>query len=221
MAPSAGALRDLLSSDASLELILPGRDPGRAADAAAELRQTARSKVESAAFDAFAAHAQDARRSRAKHRHQCLRTLSEGNLCTGCKPASARDVTTSISPTRAGLLPAYRLSTPGRATRTFSWSAGRARCRACRRRWCAATRRSSAASHRSTSASRPATASILEWERWSPCSAAVGAPLAMKLDGGWRRVHGWQGLRLQNFGEAGRRFVGYVDVPDLDLFAHH
>jgi hypothetical protein len=43
----------------------------------------------------------------------------------------------------------------------------------------------------------------------------------MKLDGGWRRVHGWQGLRLQNFGEAGRRFVGYVDVPDLDLFAHH
>lgn len=49
----------------------------------------------------------------------------------------------------------------------------------------------------------------------------VGQPMRM-LDGGvWRTVHGWQGLRRIDFGAAGRRWVGYVDVPDLDLFPAH
>jgi saccharopine dehydrogenase-like NADP-dependent oxidoreductase len=46
----------------------------------------------------------------------------------------------------------------------------------------------------------------------------VGQPMRMLLDGEWRTVHGWQGLRRQSFGEIGRRWLGYVDVPDLDLF---
>jgi hypothetical protein len=46
----------------------------------------------------------------------------------------------------------------------------------------------------------------------------VGLPIKMLIDGGWRTVHGWQGLRRTSFGEAGRRWLGYVDVPDLDLF---
>jgi saccharopine dehydrogenase-like NADP-dependent oxidoreductase len=46
----------------------------------------------------------------------------------------------------------------------------------------------------------------------------VGQPMRMLLDGEWRTVHGWQGLRRQSFGEIGSRWLGYVDVPDLDLF---
>lgn len=46
----------------------------------------------------------------------------------------------------------------------------------------------------------------------------VGRPMRMLLDGEWRTVHGWRGLRRQSFGEIGSRWLGYVDVPDLDLF---
>lgn len=49
----------------------------------------------------------------------------------------------------------------------------------------------------------------------------VGQPLRTLLDGRWRTVHGWQGLRRVSFGDAGTRWVGYVDVPDLDLFPAH
>ncbi|MGE0024778.1 MAG: saccharopine dehydrogenase family protein [Hyphomicrobium sp.] len=47
----------------------------------------------------------------------------------------------------------------------------------------------------------------------------VGQPVGMLLDWQWRTVHGWQGLGRGSFGSAGRRWLGYVDVPDLDLFA--
>ena len=49
----------------------------------------------------------------------------------------------------------------------------------------------------------------------------VGQPIRMLLDGQWRTVHGWQGLRRRSFGAAGRRWLGYVDVPDLDLLPAH
>jgi len=49
----------------------------------------------------------------------------------------------------------------------------------------------------------------------------VGKSLRMLLGGRWQTVHGWQGLRRERFGEAGSRWVGYVDVPDLDLFPVH
>ena len=49
----------------------------------------------------------------------------------------------------------------------------------------------------------------------------VGQPLRM-LDGGvWRSVYGWQGLKRVDFGAAGTRWAGYVDVPDLVLFPAH
>lgn len=51
--------------------------------------------------------------------------------------------------------------------------------------------------------------------------SGVGKPMKMLLSGTWQTVHGWQGLRRQSFGEAGGRWVGYVDVPDLDLFPAH
>ena len=45
----------------------------------------------------------------------------------------------------------------------------------------------------------------------------VGQPIRT-LDGGtWTTVYGWQGLRRASFGKAGRRWLGYVDVPDLEL----
>lgn len=49
----------------------------------------------------------------------------------------------------------------------------------------------------------------------------VGQPIRILSDGQWRTVYGWQGLRRQPFGEAGSRCLGYVDVPDLDLFPAH
>jgi saccharopine dehydrogenase-like NADP-dependent oxidoreductase len=49
----------------------------------------------------------------------------------------------------------------------------------------------------------------------------VGQPLRMLDRGAWRTVHGWQGLRRVDFDEAGPRWMGYVDVPDLDLFPAH
>jgi saccharopine dehydrogenase-like NADP-dependent oxidoreductase len=49
----------------------------------------------------------------------------------------------------------------------------------------------------------------------------VGQPMTMLIDGTWRTLHGWQGLRRQSFGDLGARCVGYVDVPDLDLFPAH
>jgi len=47
----------------------------------------------------------------------------------------------------------------------------------------------------------------------------VGLPMRMLIDWQWRTVHGWQGLARGSFGSAGRRWLGYVDVPDLELFA--
>jgi saccharopine dehydrogenase-like NADP-dependent oxidoreductase len=49
----------------------------------------------------------------------------------------------------------------------------------------------------------------------------VGQPMRMLRDDAWRTVYGWQGLRRMPFGAAGRRWLGYVDVPDLDLFPAH
>jgi saccharopine dehydrogenase-like NADP-dependent oxidoreductase len=49
----------------------------------------------------------------------------------------------------------------------------------------------------------------------------VGQPLRIFRDQDWHTVHGWQGLRRADFGDAGRRWVGHVDVPDFDLFTSH
>lgn len=49
----------------------------------------------------------------------------------------------------------------------------------------------------------------------------VGQPIRVLRDSEWRTVYGWQGLRRLRFGTAGRRWLGYVNVPDLDLFPAH
>lgn len=49
----------------------------------------------------------------------------------------------------------------------------------------------------------------------------VGQPIRMLDNGAWRTVYGWQGLGRRSFGEAGSRWLGYVDVPDLNLFPAH
>lgn len=46
----------------------------------------------------------------------------------------------------------------------------------------------------------------------------VGRPFAMLRDGSMRRVFGWQGLHSEMYPELGRRWFGFCDVPDLDLF---
>jgi saccharopine dehydrogenase-like NADP-dependent oxidoreductase len=49
----------------------------------------------------------------------------------------------------------------------------------------------------------------------------VGQPMRVLSNGEWRTVHGWQGLQRGTFGAAGRRWLGHVDVPDLDLLPAH
>ncbi len=49
----------------------------------------------------------------------------------------------------------------------------------------------------------------------------VGRPLRMLIDGAWQDAHGWQGTRRHSFPQIGTRWLGYGDVPDLDLFPKH
>ncbi|MEW4447800.1 saccharopine dehydrogenase NADP-binding domain-containing protein [Qipengyuania sp. JC766] len=46
----------------------------------------------------------------------------------------------------------------------------------------------------------------------------VGKPFTMLRDGAMRRVWGWQGIHSHAYPEIGRRWFGYCDIPDLDLF---
>ena len=46
----------------------------------------------------------------------------------------------------------------------------------------------------------------------------VGRPFTMLREGGMRRVWGWQGLHSHVYPELGRRWFGYCDIPDLDIF---
>lgn len=46
----------------------------------------------------------------------------------------------------------------------------------------------------------------------------VGRPFTMLGEGTMRRVFGWQGLHSRVYPELGRRWFGYCDIPDLDLF---
>jgi hypothetical protein len=46
----------------------------------------------------------------------------------------------------------------------------------------------------------------------------VGRSFTMLKDGVMRRVFGWQGLHCEVYPELGRRWFGYCDIPDLDLF---
>jgi len=46
----------------------------------------------------------------------------------------------------------------------------------------------------------------------------VGRPFSMLRDGAMRRVFGWQGLHSEVYPQLGRRWFGYCDIPDCDLF---
>jgi len=46
----------------------------------------------------------------------------------------------------------------------------------------------------------------------------VGRPFTTLMDGRMQRVFGWQGLHGEVYPELGRRWFGYCDVPDLELF---
>jgi hypothetical protein len=46
----------------------------------------------------------------------------------------------------------------------------------------------------------------------------VGRPFTMLQRGAMRRVFGWQGIHSEVYPELGRRWFGYCDIPDLELF---
>jgi NAD(P)-dependent dehydrogenase (short-subunit alcohol dehydrogenase family) len=49
----------------------------------------------------------------------------------------------------------------------------------------------------------------------------LGKPIAVRMQGRATTVYGWQGLEKRTFGNLGRRWTAYCDVPDLDLFPAH
>ena len=49
----------------------------------------------------------------------------------------------------------------------------------------------------------------------------IGKPIRMWIDGNWRNVYGWQGLKRHEFPKLGHRWLGYAEVPDLDLFVEN
>lgn len=48
--------------------------------------------------------------------------------------------------------------------------------------------------------------------------AGLGLPMTIVRDGRPLKVHGWQGLTLRSWPTLGRRWMSWVDVPDLHLF---
>lgn len=46
----------------------------------------------------------------------------------------------------------------------------------------------------------------------------IGRPFTMLRGGAMRRVFGWQGLHSEKYPKLGRRWFGYCDIPDLELF---
>ncbi|MEP3051576.1 MAG: saccharopine dehydrogenase NADP-binding domain-containing protein [Erythrobacter sp.] len=46
----------------------------------------------------------------------------------------------------------------------------------------------------------------------------VGQAFTQLRDGEMAQVHGWQGLRQIKYPQLGRRWFGYCDIPDLDIF---
>lgn len=51
--------------------------------------------------------------------------------------------------------------------------------------------------------------------------SAVGKPFTRRVDGRVSIAHGWQGLHRHRFPEIGVRWMGDVDVPDLELIPAH
>lgn len=207
----------LLSGDASFTLALGGRDDRRAAEAAARLRGSARAKVESARIDALTVTAKDLGGLGARivinasgPFQSGTYALAEACIAAGCHYidlADARGYVTGITALheaarQAGVLVVSGASSvPGLSSAVVQAYA---------REFDVLTSLDIGISPgNSFDPGLGTVVSVL---------GGVGAPMAMKLDGAWRTVYGWQRLRRQDFGDAGRRFVGYVDVPDLDLF---
>src|SRR5690606_39793487 len=49
----------------------------------------------------------------------------------------------------------------------------------------------------------------------------VGQPYPVLLDGLWRNVHGWQSLRRERLSDGSGRWLARCEVPDLDLLPRH
>ncbi len=49
----------------------------------------------------------------------------------------------------------------------------------------------------------------------------VGKPIKMWINRDWQNVYGWQGLSRHDFHKLGHRWLGYAEVPDLDLFVEN
>jgi hypothetical protein len=210
----------LLSGDASLQLILAGRDAEQVASAAARLRRTALADVKGARLDASAAAAQDLGRLapyiviNASGPFQTgTYALAEACIAAGCHYidlADARGYVAGISALdesarQAGVLVVSGASSvPGLSSAVVEAYAGE------------------------SDVLTSLDIGISPGNSFDPglgtvqsVLGGIGAPMTMKLHGAWRTVYGWQGLRRQDFGDAGRRLVGYVDVSDLDLFPVH
>jgi saccharopine dehydrogenase-like NADP-dependent oxidoreductase len=210
-------IAERLSRDGGLEIIIAGRNGERAAAQAAALRGGASARISHAAMDARRVTAKDLRdlsvlaliNASGPFQGQDY-GLARAAIDAGCHYidlADARDFVTGIGALDAAarardvLVVAGASSVPGISS---------AAVRAFADEFTQITRLDIGISPgNSFDPGVATTASVL---------GGIGKPISLRLDGKTRKVFGWQGLGRHDFPEIGKRWMGHVDVPDLDLF---
>lgn len=210
-------IAERLAREADLELIIAGRNVTRAAEAAATLQRSAPAAITSAVADATTLTAADLTvlapriviNASGPFQAQDY-TLARACIAAGCHYvdlADARDFVTGITTLDAAATAASvsvisgASSVPGLSSAVYL-------------------------------AMKPQFAAIETLEiylspgnHFNPGEATTrsvlggaGRPIRMHQYGRWSTVYGWQGLRRRNIPGIGRRWFGFVDVPDLELF---
>jgi hypothetical protein len=210
-------LAERLAREADLDLIIAGRDEARAAGYVRKLRATARARLHHAVVDAMRLQAQDLA---ALHAAIVINAsgpfqLQDYSLARAAIAArvhyidlaDARAFVTGITALDASAKAAGvsvisgASSVPGLSSAVFL---------ALRPRFARV---------------RSLEISLSPGNHFNPGEATtrsvlsgVGQPIVMRDAGKAQIVYGWQGLRRRKIPGIGRRWFGYVDVPDLELF---
>jgi saccharopine dehydrogenase-like NADP-dependent oxidoreductase len=213
-------IAERLSHDEGLEIVIAGRSGERAAAQALTLRGNARAKISHASLDAQRASAADLRALGARivinasgpfqGQDYALPRAAIDAQCHYIDLADARDFVAGITALdgpakeRDVLVVSGASSVPGISSAVVGAFA---------HEFARITQLDIGISPgNSFDPGVATTASVL---------GGVGKPIAMRIGGAARTVYGWQGIGRHHFPEIGKRWMGYVDVPDLSLFPEH
>ncbi|MFA5951829.1 MAG: saccharopine dehydrogenase NADP-binding domain-containing protein [Hyphomicrobium sp.] len=206
-----------LARDPDLDLVLCGRNAERAEKAAAALNETARAAISHAVIDASSV---DPRRIEAVGANIVIdasgpfqtASYNLAKACIGARChyidlADARAYVTGITglddaARGAGVLVASGASSvPGLSSAVVAAYAGKFQCM-----------------RKLEIGISPGNGFDPGLSTMASVLSSVGQPIEILARGSRVTVYGWQGLRRRRIGGAGERWLGYVDVPDLELF---